>query len=165
MELAFSPMEMKIRCLDSAYSATNQIACRNSSIFGQKRLSMSEITKIGAFQWADLTVPNALAIKDFYANVIGFTVQEVPMDGYEDFCLNSPTDGFAKAGVCHAKGANTDLPPVWLVYFNVADLDQSLKSVEDGGGKIISGPKSYGETSRYAVIQDPAGAFCALFQH
>ena len=26
------------------------------------------------------------------------------------------------AGVCHARGANANIPPVWLVYFTVADL-------------------------------------------
>jgi len=126
---------------------------------------VSEKINIGAFQWADLTVPNALEIKDFYARVIGFSVQEVSMGNYEDYCLNSPTDGFTKAGVCHSRGANEGLPPVWLVYFNVADLELSLVAVQESGGKIISGPKPYGGSSKYAVIQDPAGAFCALFQH
>lgn len=106
---------------------------------------MSEKINIGAFQWADLTVPNALEIKDFYARVIGFSVQEVSMGTYEDYCLNSPTDGFTKAGVCHSRGANEGLPPVWLVYFNVADLEVSLVAVQESGGKIISGPKSYGD--------------------
>jgi predicted enzyme related to lactoylglutathione lyase len=119
---------------------------------------------VGSFGWVDLTVENASEIRDFYAAVIGYTFTEVNMGDYEDFCMNSPEDGQTKSGICHARGGNKDLPPVWLIYFYVADLDASLHTLKEKGGQIISGPKSYGGESRYAIIKDPAGACCALFQ-
>ena len=27
------------------------------------------------------------------------------------------------SGICHARGSNADLPPVWLIYITVADLE------------------------------------------
>lgn len=119
---------------------------------------------IGSFSWADLTVENASEIKDFYASVIGYSFTEVDMGGYGDYCMNSPADDQTKTGICHAKGGNKDLPPMWLIYFYVANLDESLEKLKEKGGQILAGPKSYGGGSVYAVIKDPAGACCALFQ-
>ena len=67
------------------------------------------------------------------------------------------------AGICHARGGNADFPPHWIVYFNVDDIDASVAHVTEGGGQVLVGPKSMGG-GRYCVIQDPAGAVCALWQ-
>lgn len=119
---------------------------------------------VGSFAWADLTVEKAPEIRDFYAAVVGYSFTEVTMGNYSDYCMNSLDDGQTKAGICHARGGNAELPPMWLIYFNVRDLDASLNKLKELGGVILSGPKSYGGNSRYAVIKDPAGACCALFQ-
>lgn len=118
----------------------------------------------GGFNWADLTVENAEELRDFYSKVIGYSHTAVEMGGYEDYCMNSPADGTTKTGICHARGVNAELPPVWLIYFNVENLETSLEHVRQLGGKIITTPKAYGPGASYAVIQDPAGAFCALYQ-
>ena len=120
--------------------------------------------KPGGVSWIDLTVDNAEELRDFYAETVGFNVENVDMGGYSDFMMLSKSDKDLAVGVCHARGSNTGLPPQWLVYFNVADLDESLKSCESRGGKRISGPKSMGESIRYCVIEDPAGAVCALIE-
>ncbi|MBK8954721.1 MAG: VOC family protein [Saprospiraceae bacterium] len=117
----------------------------------------------GSFGWADLTVENADQIRDFYANVIGYSFSEVDMGGYSDFCMNSPDDGQTKTGICFARGSNSGLPPVWLIYFYVNNLDESLEKLVAANGKIISGPKNMG-SAKYAIVQDPAGAYCALYQ-
>lgn len=117
----------------------------------------------GSFGWADLTVENADQIRDFYSKVIGYSHTEVDMGGYSDFCMNSPDDGQTKTGICYAKDTNNNIPPVWMLYFYVTNLDESLEKLIAGNGKIISGPKNMG-SARYAIIQDPAGAYCALYQ-
>ncbi|MBK9270228.1 MAG: VOC family protein [Saprospiraceae bacterium] len=118
----------------------------------------------GGFNWADLTVPNADELRNFYSTVIGYSHTAIEMGGYEDYCMNSPVDGLTKTGICHAKGVNGNLPPVWLIYFNVKNLEESLEQVIALGGKIISPARSYGPGASYAVIQDPGGAYCALYQ-
>ncbi len=118
---------------------------------------------VGAIAWTDLTVPDAPAVRDFYAGVIGWTPSDVDMGGYSDFNMNR-ADGTPVAGVCHARGVNADLPPQWLIYVRVADLDASLAQCRALGGAIVAGPRGFGPTSRYAVIRDPAGAAAALFE-
>jgi len=117
----------------------------------------------GTIGWVDLTVPDATAVRDFYREVAGWGVQEVEMDGYSDFAMTVPGGDSAVAGVCHARGANADLPRVWLVYIVVTDLDRSVARCLELGGEVVAGPKG-GEMGRFTVIRDPAGAVCALFE-
>ncbi len=127
-------------------------------------MSEPEKTPVGSVGWFDLTVENADDVRDFYQAVVGWESVPLSMGDYSDYCMNQPEDGKTVAGICHARGGNAGLPPMWLMYITVADLDQSVTEVQNRGGKVILGPKSYGDTARYCVIQDPAGAAVALFQ-
>ena len=123
----------------------------------------SEKPAAGSIPWRDLTVPDAEGLKDFYSAVVGWESEAVDMDGYSDFCMMTPTSGETVAGICHARGANEDLPPQWLVYILVDNLDDSIAACGEGGGSVIAGPRPL-EDGRFCVIRDPAGAVCALFQ-
>ncbi len=125
---------------------------------------MSESAKIGSITWTDLTVENAEQIRDFYSAVVGWTPSGVDMGGYNDFNMNDPESGKPIAGVCHARGGNANLPPVWLIYVNVEDIDRSVARCVELGGQVILGPKVMEGHGRYCVIRDPAGAALALFE-
>ncbi len=125
---------------------------------------MSETPKVGTIGWVDLTVPDAVQLRDFYAGVVGWATDPVDMGGYEDFCMIPPEGGAPAAGVCHARGANAAVPPVWLVYLTVADLDASARKVAELGGEILVPARSMGGYGRYCVIKDPAGAVAALYE-
>lgn len=120
---------------------------------------------LGHIAWLDLTVPNAEATRDFYSEVVGWTAQAVDMkdgdDAYADFNMLAE-DGVPAAGVCHARGKNLGLPPVWMLYLPVGDLAESLRLVEDGEGKVIKAIHDKDGKPSYAVIQDPIGACLAL---
>lgn len=118
---------------------------------------------VGSIGWHDLTVPNAAAIRDFYAAVVGWKIEPVDMGGYDDFTLIAPASGDAVGGVCHARGANKDIPPQWLMYVIVADVDASAKACTKLGGSLVV-PVRPLMGGRFCVIRDPAGAVCALFQ-
>jgi len=118
----------------------------------------------GQIGWIDLTVADAPALRDFYQSVAGWTPSPVDMGGYQDFCMHPPGESVPVAGICHARGQNTALPPVWLVYITVDDLDQSLRRCLELGGKVIRPAKGISGSGRFSVIQDPAGATCALFE-
>jgi hypothetical protein len=117
----------------------------------------------GTIGWTDLTVPDAAAVRDFYAAVTGWSVQPVSMGEYDDYVMAAPGTGAPTAGICHARGPNAALPAQWLVYIAVADLDASLAACEANGGTVLAAPRGSG-ASRYAVIRDPAGAVAALSQ-
>ncbi len=117
----------------------------------------------GSIGWLDLTVEDAPRLRDFYSAVVGWKPEDVPMGEYSDWVMADPGSGEPRAGICHSRGGNAGLPPVWLVYVVVADLDASLASARALGGEILAGPKAMG-TDRYAILSDPAGAAFALWQ-
>jgi uncharacterized protein len=119
---------------------------------------------IGSISWIDLTIDGATSIREFYRKVTGWKTTDVEMGGYNDYCMNEPATGKAVAGICHARGENANLPPQWLIYINVEDLERSIASCVALGGKVVAGPKNMGKQGRFCVIQDPAGAVAALFQ-
>jgi uncharacterized protein len=125
---------------------------------------MSEKANFGSITWTDLTVENAERIRDFYSEVVGWTTSGVDMGGYDDFTMNDPETGTPVAGVCHARGSNASLPPMWLIYVTVEDINKSITRCIQLGGQVISGPKGMGGQGRYCIIRDPAGAALALFE-
>ena len=117
---------------------------------------------VGTVSWMDLTVADAPRVRDFYREVVGWDVSEVDMGGYTDFCMNAPEGGATVAGICHARGVNADLPPQWLVYITVADLDRAMERCVALGGAVIAGTRDMGSYGRLCVVRDPAGAVAAL---
>jgi predicted enzyme related to lactoylglutathione lyase len=126
-------------------------------------MSANQDLEAGRIGWVDLTVANAAEIRDFYTAVVGWRTQEVEMAGYRDFAMQAPGSGDSIAGVCWARGENAELPPVWLIYLMVDDLDASMAKVKELGGRVLVGPRKLGPT-RYCVIEDPAGAKSALME-
>jgi predicted enzyme related to lactoylglutathione lyase len=116
----------------------------------------------GTITWIDLTVGDADTNRDFYQAVAGWTPEPVPMGAFADYVMND-ADGDAAAGICHARGGNAELPPQWLVYITVDDLDHALAECQRLGGSVLTTPRGYAG-GRYSVIKDPAGAVCALYQ-
>ena len=124
---------------------------------------MSETPQPGLVGWVDLTVDNAADVRDFYRAVIGWEYREVQMEeGYADYAMTT-MEGQDVTGICHARGPNEGLPAQWLVYFTVADLDLAVSEAHQRGGALLRAPFEM-DAGRFAVIRDPAGAVCALFQ-
>lgn len=121
----------------------------------------------GRIVWIDLTVPDASAARDFYQEVIGWSVEEVPMkEGTECYADYNMLGSFGRpaAGVCHARGVNQGLPPVWMLHLPVGDLTESLRRVEEEGGRVLKTMQGSDGAYWYAVIQDPVGVTMALVQ-
>ena len=120
---------------------------------------------VGRIDWLDLTVPDASATQDFYREVVGWSVQNVEMeDGgerYADYNLLRE-DGNPAAGICHARGMNVGLPRVWMIYLPVGNLAESLRRVQEEGGKVVKAMQGEDGQYRYAAVQDPVGAYLAL---
>jgi uncharacterized protein len=117
----------------------------------------------GSIGWHDLTVTDAPRIRDFYQEVVGWTAQPLDVGGYDDFLMFAPSVETPAAGICHARGVNAALPPVWLIYFVVADLDASVDACLRRGGEVIAAERRSPD-GRYCVIRDPAGAVAALYE-
>lgn len=126
-------------------------------------MSETKKTEVGVITWRDLTVSNAEEVKKIYEEIIGWTFEPVSMGDYDDYVMKSPTSDMPVAGICHARGTNKDIPPQWLIYITVEDIDKSSSRCVELGGKILVEPKSMGSYGRFCVIEDQSGAVAALF--
>ncbi len=121
--------------------------------------------QVGHITWLDLTVSDATTTRDFYRQVIDWSVQDVAMEDaserYADYNMVD-ADGNPAAGVRHARGVNLGLPPIWMICLPVGDLTESVRRVREEGGKIIKATR--GDDGEYvrAVIQDLVGAYLSL---
>ncbi len=128
-------------------------------------VALPEAGPVGRINWLDLTVADASATQEFYRQVVGWSVQHVEMeDGgelYADYNLLHE-DGTTVAGVRHARGVNVGLPRVWMLYLPVGDLAESLRRVQEEGGKVIKTMQGEDGEYVYAAVQDPVGVYLAL---
>lgn len=124
-------------------------------------MSTPQTPTVGTIAWRDLTVPDAVTVQDFYCKVVGWTAMPHSRGDYNDYVIQAPGVQEAVAGICHARGTNANLPPQWLMYVHVADVDASARKCIELGGRVLDGPRELGRL-RLCVIQDPAGAVLAI---
>ena len=124
-------------------------------------MNEKENSSIGKIVWHDLTVDNADSVKDFYCKVVGWSSSEHDMGEYNDHNINLQSSGETVAGICNARGSNAKIPPQWLLYVNVSNVQESAQLCIELGGKVIDGPRKMGK-SDFCIIEDPAGAVLAL---
>jgi predicted enzyme related to lactoylglutathione lyase len=51
---------------------------------------------------------------------------------------------------------------VWVLYLPVGDLAESLRRVQEEGGKVVTATQGEDGAHVYAVVQDPVGVYLAL---
>lgn len=117
----------------------------------------------GRFTWHELhTTDRARAMK-FYGQLVGWEIKEVPMGPGEQYglCLLNGRDF---AGIMASK-AGAGVPPHWLPYIAVENVDAAATKVTELRGKVHSPPMDIPNVGRFAVVADPQGAAFALYKH
>ena len=115
----------------------------------------------GKFLWTDLTVPNAGELKEFYKEVVGWEEHAIDMkDGeetYQDFAMMADKET-AVGGICNQRGKNANIPPQWIPYINVTNVEESLKKAINLGGSLIHESRKKDGSYQFVIIKDPIGA-------
>lgn len=97
---------------------------------------MNTKSNVGKIGWLDISVKDASGLRDFYSKVVGWKAEPVDMGGYDDYMMGMPGSGEPAAGVCHARGSNTDMPRQWLIYIFV-DLTDAGNDACRGNGIVV----------------------------
>ena len=120
--------------------------------------------------WVELASHDAVAGKQFYAELFGWKSQDMPIpDGiYTMFGLATDSgegqDDIGAAYQMPTQMAEQGVPTSWLVYFAVDSVDETVKSVESGGGSLTMGPCDVGTAGKMALFTDTEGAKFAVWQ-
>lgn len=124
-------------------------------------VSRERSAPVGRIRRLELTVPDASAARDFYRQVIGWSVRDIEHEDatgrYSDYELRDGEDK-AVAMISHARGSNVGLPAVWLLHLPVGDLAESLRRVENEGGTVMKARSRTDGSPISAAIRDPVGA-------
>lgn len=119
----------------------------------------------GTLLSADITVPNADELRDFYKEVVGWEAEPLELHDeegtYSDYVMKDSAGNWV-SGICHKRGANKDLPSQWIVYVTVESIEVSIERCLSLNGCVLKKSLNEDGTIQYALIQDPAGAVLAL---
>jgi hypothetical protein len=124
---------------------------------------MSDAPKSGDFCWYELTTSNVQAAKDFYGKVFGWEFSDHDM-GEMTYTMIT-IKGKQAAGIWAVpKDLEHQMPPHWMAYILVDDIEASVQKAEKEGAEIKKPIQNAGDFGRFAIIADPAGAHIALWQ-
>jgi predicted enzyme related to lactoylglutathione lyase len=116
----------------------------------------------GTFVWYELGTTDPEAAASFYKQVVGWEAQAIPEMHYTIL----QKDGARIAGVMqlpeHVRAQG--VPPHWVGYINVDDVDAYAKRAEEAGATLRHGPEDIPGIGRFAVLTDPDGAPFNLFK-
>ena len=115
----------------------------------------------GSLCWADLSTPDPKRAGDFYSALFGWQIMadEKDKSGY----LHIKNGEHFIGGIPPAAHRPPGVPPHWLAYFWVDDVDASAAKAKQMGANLYVPPMTIENVGRMAVIADPQGAVFAIF--
>jgi hypothetical protein len=116
----------------------------------------------GAFSWGELNARGVEAMVPFYERVFGWTTRVA--DGGDRPYYEFQVDGRSILGALEMPaGVPEFVPPHWLVYFDVEDVDASADRARQLGALDVLGPMDF-PGGRFALVTDPQGAMFAILK-
>ena len=118
----------------------------------------------GRFIWYELLTPDLDAAKRFYADVVGWTFQTLPMPGGAYTIIEANGVGLGGAAPLSDEHKAAGVPPNWTAYVYVDDCDAAADKARSLGGSVMRPPSDIPGIGRFAIIADPHGAVTAIMK-
>ena len=115
----------------------------------------------GTLCWADLNTPDPARAKQFYEGLFGWKITASANDPSGYLHLQNGEEYIG--GIPPAVYLGPKVPPHWLVYFEVDDIEAASAKARGLGAAIHVAPTVVEKVGRMAVLADPQGAAFALF--
>lgn len=111
----------------------------------------------GTFHWNELMTNDVDAAKAFYAETIGWTYDEFPMESGTYWVIMQ--DGKPAGGMmAWPDAAPEGEGPRWFAHLAVDDVDARVAGVVAAGGKVLREPFDIPMVGRVAIVEDVTGA-------
>ena len=118
--------------------------------------------EIGEGSWHELMTTDAEAAMRFYTAVFGWQPSETmdmgPMGKYHMF--NRPHGMIG--GMMNKPPELAHVPPHWMIYFRVPDINAAADRIKSNGGQILNGPMEVPGGDWILNATDPQGAAFSL---
>jgi hypothetical protein len=116
----------------------------------------------GAIMWNELMTSDQTDATEFYTGLLG--LGSGSMEGPMEYTLLK-VSGDDVAGVMPITEDMGPVPPNWMVYFGVANVDDTTSQAEALGAIVLVPGTDIPGVGRFATIQDPQGAVFGMFTH
>lgn len=121
------------------------------------------LLKHGSISWSELMTSDQDGAKTFYGKVFGWQFEAMPMNDMTYEVIRSAGD--ETGGIMGIPPQAEGHPPTWGIYVTVDNVDESIKLVVELGGKIHLPPTDIPGVGRFAMIQDPQGAYISIITY
>ncbi len=115
----------------------------------------------GSFCWCEAMVKDLDAAQGFYTKLFGWQTKSMDMGEHGTYTMWAVGDA-EQGGMMKIEAEWGDVPPHWMAYIAVEDVDRDLERVKELGGSICVPPTDVPGVGRFIVINDPAGAMISL---
>ena len=115
----------------------------------------------GEISWHELTTTDHKSAYDFYQTLFGWDkTGDFDMGDMGTYQLYGRGD--QPLGGMWTKPADMPMPPNWLYYIRVPNVDEAAERVKALGGQVLNGPMDVPGGDRIAQCLDPQGAAFAV---
>lgn len=124
---------------------------------------MSDKTmQFGEFCWNELMTPDSKKAKQFYSDLFGWQMEDMDMGQMIYTMIKNGEKGVG--GLMQTPKGQEHIPPHWLSYVSVENVDAMLEKAKKLGATIKMPATNVADYGRFAVLQDPTGAHIAIWQ-
>ena len=116
------------------------------------------------FVWYDVMTTDMKAAEKFYTRVIGWDAKDSGMPGQSYTLFSAGTTMVGGLMPIPDDARKAGVPPAWMGYIGVDDVDAYAARVKKAGGAIHRAPEDIPGVGRFAVAADPHGAGFFLFK-
>lgn len=128
---------------------------------GNKHKGCQRLNELNTPYWYELASRNSAKSRNFYCLLLGWESETKPMEGM-DYTLFKVA-GKPIAGMIEmTQEWPDDIPAHWMIYFAVADCDDTAIKAQQLGGEVCVPPTDIPEVGRFSVITDPQGAVFSI---
>lgn len=112
----------------------------------------------GTIIWNELNTHDVDTAKAFYGKLMGWTFEEMEMEEGEYWVIRKGE--IEVGGLFPLEGPDfAEVPPHWMTYIAVDDVDESLELARQAGGSVVREPFDVPGVGRIAIVQDAEGTF------
>jgi predicted enzyme related to lactoylglutathione lyase len=123
----------------------------------REHIGARRVNEPGALTWNELATRDVSGARRFYGDLFGWTF-EGPEDQYVVIRNGERSNG----GLRPMSPAEEGIPPYWVPYFAVADVEALAASATEHGGGVLAGPTEV-PAGRFVALHDPQRAAFAVF--
>ncbi|MEB3211352.1 MAG: VOC family protein [Leptolyngbyaceae bacterium] len=115
------------------------------------------------FCWNELHTTDVSEATAFYNGLFGWTTDKSTNAVGGDYFTFHAGDR-EMGGMMEIQPDWGEVPPNWVVYFSVENCDATVEQAKTLGGTLEMAPMDIPDVGRFAILQDPQGAYFTIIQ-